>query len=205
MLNNKFRNYHSLGSFGRAKSARPFLKALGTIMKFIVNLIPLLALSLTYCMSSAGAQISEEEYGPVRGTAFDGSEIVEASCQVLATNDGEEPKLRPTSELYVLDRTEENPLVLTSTDDVELNGVVCWRSEAKFAATDYLIPDHLGIPFYVKTGDGNEETDRTIVLEKTGVGYRIRILSGPAFTDEERKRAIDLISYFNTLESHTDA
>lgn len=169
-------------------------------MRHLRDTAKVLIVLFIFVVHSAESRDPSENFVPARGQAFDGSELVENSCEVLATNEGEDPGLRSVPGMYVLGRSEDNPLVLMSTDDVKINGVVCWRSEAKFSATDYLIPERLEVPFYVKTESGDEATDRTVVLEKIGTSYRVRVLSGPLFTDSEKEAVIGLLQYFESLE-----
>ena len=85
--------------------------------------------------ASANSQEPTVESAQVQGAGFNGAVLIEDSCEVLATTQGKSPELREVTGMHVLDRTEEKPLVLTSTPDVKISGVMCWRSEARLLQT----------------------------------------------------------------------
>jgi hypothetical protein len=113
-----------------------------------------------------------------------------------STNAGERAGLRDVPGMHVLGRSPESPLVIVPTDDVRINGVVCWRSSARFAANDYLVPESLGFPLYVKTEGEDETADRTVVLERIGGSLRVRLLAGPELTDSEREETVRVLRAF---------
>ncbi len=148
------------------------------------------------CVSAAHSQVLPEDLVPAVGRTLDGTEIIEDECQVLSTNAGEEPELRAVPGMYVLDRTEEEPLQLFSTEDVTLNAVICWRSAPRFAPNDYLIPELLGIPLYIKTDFQDEDANRTMILEKRGGRFRVRLLAGPEWSESEGEQVIQTLQHF---------
>ncbi len=157
----------------------------------------LCAITATWvCISPATSQVLPEDLIPAVGRTLDGTEIVEDECQVLSTNEGEEPELRHVPGMYVLDGTEEEPLRLFSTDDVTLNAVICWRSASRFAPNDYLIPELLDIPLYIKTDFEDENANRTMILEKVGSRFRVRLLAGPEWSESEGERIIQVLQHF---------
>ena len=99
--------------------------------------------------------------------------------------------------MHVLDRTVDDPLVLKSTPDVKISGVVCWRSEARLAPNDYPVPHTTGFSLYVKTDTGNEATDRTIALEKVSGSFGVRLLSGPAWSPAEENEMKQALTAYN--------
>jgi hypothetical protein len=129
--------------------------------------------------------------------AVSGAVLTEDSCEVSSTTIGKKPELREVPGMHVLDQTEDDPLVLTSTADVKISSVMCWRSEARLAPNDYLVPHKTGFPFYIKTDTGNEATDRTIVLEKVSGSFRVRLLSGPAWSPAEEDEMVQALTLFN--------
>ena len=95
--------------------------------------------------------------------------------------------------VHALGHTQESPLKLGTNADVKIMGLVCWRSEARLAPGDYLVPDKVGVPLFIKTDTGDEKKDRTITLEKAGGSPRVRLLAGPEWSkaeEEEVKKAI---------------
>jgi hypothetical protein len=146
--------------------------------------------------ATASAQDTDAEPTPVQGVAINGTDLVEDSCEVLASIKDQSPELREVPGMHVLGRVESNPLVLHSSDDVKIKGVMCWRSEARLAANDYLVPHSTGVPLYIKTDTGNEAADRTIALEKVSGSFRVRLLSGPKWTPEEEKEVLQAIQLF---------
>ncbi len=156
------------------------------------------------CISPAISQVLPEDLIPAVGRTLDGTEIVEDLCQVLSTNAGEEPEIRDVPGMYVLERTEEDPLRLFSTDDVTLNAVICWRSAPHFAPNDYLIPDLLDIPLYIKTDFEDEDANRTMVLEKVGGRFRARLLAGPEWSESEGESIVQALQHFELQISGGD-
>ncbi len=156
-----------------------------------------LSLAILLMTAAATAQESSKADSPVQGTAINGSVLTEDSCQVLASTNGQKPELRDVPGLHALDRNESRPLALASTPDTRNIGVVCWRSEARLAPNDYLVPAKAGVSLYIKTDTGNEATDRTIALEKVNGSYRVRLLHGPAWTSAEQQEMIDAMTNFN--------
>ena len=165
--------------------------------KLILALAPVLALHV----APASSQVLPEELIPARGSTIDGVELVEDACQVLSTNEGEKPEIRDVPGMHVLNRNRDDPLRLYSTDDVTINAVICWRSIARFGPNDYLVPELLKVPLYVKTDFADEDTNRTMVLEKVGESFRVRLLSGPDLADWERENLVQAVRHFNQQSS----
>jgi hypothetical protein len=147
--------------------------------------------------AAANAQNADAESTPVQGVAISGTDLTEDSCEVLSSTQGQRPELREVPGMHVLGRVETDPLVVHSTAEVQIKGVMCWRSEAKLAPNDYLVPHSTGIPLYIKTDTGNEATDRTIALEKINGGIRVRLLSGPHWTPAEEKEMVQAMTLYN--------
>jgi hypothetical protein len=123
--------------------------------------------------------------------------LTEASCSVLATREGEEPAMRDVPGLTILDRSSGAPFTLVGADGVKINAVVCWRSEARLAESDYTVPE-AGFAFYVKTDYADDAMNRTLALELIGSSFRVRLLSGPAFSDAEKLEIQRLLSLYET-------
>ena len=147
--------------------------------------------------TTASSQESRTPATQVQGVAINGSVLTEDSCEVLASTKGNKRELREAPGLHVLDRTEANPPVIASTADVKISGVMCWRSEARLAPNDLLVPNASGISLYIKTDTGNQATDRTIALEKVNGSFRVRLLSGPDWTPAEEAEMIEAMTLFN--------
>lgn len=131
--------------------------------------------------------------------------LTEDRCSVIATNTGEKPMVRDVPGLSVLDLDPSQPFPVFATDDVKLNGVMCWRSEARFSKNDYVVAA-AGLALYIKTDYEDESLNRSAVLENAGGSFRIRLLSGPAWTAAEKKEMIPLIRFFNsTLKEKPDS
>jgi hypothetical protein len=136
---------------------------------------------------------------PVTGKTFNGEAITEDECQVLASVKGAKPALRDAPGVHVLGHTAADPLVLASTPEVSIKGLGCWRSEARLAPDDYLVPDRIGVPLFIKTDTGDATKDRAITLEKAGGSYRVRLLAGPAWSKAEEAEMIKALGVFNQL------
>jgi hypothetical protein len=155
----------------------------------------LLAAALLLGSAVAISQDTAALFAPVQGSATNGDVLTEDSCDVLATTKGKRAELREVPGMHVLDRTVGDPLVLTSTVEVKISAVVCWRSQARLAPNDYLVPHQTGVSLYIKTDTGKEAIDRTIALEKVSGSFRVRLLEGPAWSpaeEAEMERAIQL-------------
>ena len=147
--------------------------------------------------TSASSQESSAPASQVRGVSINGSVLTEDSCEVLASTNGMKPELREVPGLHVLDRTEANPPAIASTADVKISGVMCWRSEARLAPNDLLVPNTTGLSLFIKTDTGNQATDRTIALEKMNGSFRVRLLSGPDWTPAEEDEMKEAMTRFN--------
>jgi hypothetical protein len=130
--------------------------------------------------------------------------LSESSCSVLVTQgqDGEKPTMRDLPGLEILNRHADEPLIITAVDGVTINAVVCWRSEARLAEHDYLVTD-AGFPLYVKTDRQDESANRTLVLERSGGSFRVRLLSGPSLTDAEKVEIQHLLALYDTKHQET--
>jgi len=159
------------------------------------NFLSLLAGAGLLVSTAANSQEPQLQTNQVTGASINGVSLIEDSCEVLAAAQGQKAELREVPGLHVLDKTPENPLVLTPAPDVKISGIMCWRSEARLAPNDYLVPLKNGFSFYVKTDTGDESKDRTIALEKASGSFRVRLLSGPdwsASEEDEVQKAIQL-------------
>ena len=125
--------------------------------------------------------------------------LTEDSCPLLASDPGEKATLRDVPGLTVLDRPSDEPFVLFGIDEVRVKGVLCWRSEARLSRNDYVVPA-AGFPLYIKTDYDDEGQNRSIVLESTSAGFRVRLLSGPEWSDAERIEVRQLIAFYNSTQ-----
>jgi hypothetical protein len=123
--------------------------------------------------------------------------LSEESCSILASEKGEQPTLRDVPGLRILDRRPDNPLVISADDGITINAIVCWRSEARFADNDYLVSE-AGFPLYVKADFEDEAKNRTVLLERVSGAFRIRMLSGPTWSEAEKEEMGRFISLFGT-------
>lgn len=131
--------------------------------------------------------------------------LTEDSCSVIATNTGEKPMVRDVPGLSVLNLDPNEPFPVFATDGVKLNGVMCWRSEARFSRNDYVVAA-AGLSLYVKTDYEDESLNRSVVLENASGSFRIRLLSGPAWTAAEKEEMSQLVRFFNsTLKEKPDS
>ena len=156
------------------------------------------ALAAMSALSSAFAQSqgAVKETGAVTAAAINGDMLTEESCELLATKAGESPKMRAVPGMHVLNRTAADPLVVVSAEQVQINAVVCWRATARLAPNDYLIPHKTGFPLYIKTETGDDKAERTIILEEIKGYFRVRLLSGPAWSDSEGNEFRQLIELY---------
>gem|GEM_PF-1479710 len=165
------------------------MKNTGTLILIVTSAL-IFSLSLTNLYA-------EESQENLKGVALDGTNIIEEECQVLSSNGDEVSTLREVPGMHVLNRTKEDPLVIFAIENVKIKGVVCWRSPAKFAENDFLVPENLGYPLYIKYESEQESQNRTFILEKIGGSFRIRLLSGPDITSQEK---LDLIKVLSNYE-----
>jgi hypothetical protein len=108
-----------------------------------------------------------------------GAELEEYGCYLMVSENGERKTVAAPG-LRVLDYNNENRLVRFQSDGTsEVTAVFCSRSSAIPAEHDYQVI-LAGVPFYIKAND------RLVVLEFLGREYRLRLLAGPAFTDQEQ-------------------
>ena len=133
-----------------------------------------------------GGDLANQRSRPLAGKTVSGDPITEDVCQILASTLGAKPELTDAPAVHALGHTEASPLKLATNADVKLMGLVCWRSEARLAPEDYLVPDKVGVPLFIKTDTGDERKDRTITLEKVGGYPRVRLLAGPEWTEAEK-------------------
>ena len=158
--------------------------------------ISLIISSILFLSAAIYSHASEKNLEPIKGLAFDGTNMHEDSCQMLSSNGNEIPTLRDVPGMHVLNRTKKDPLVIFAVENVNIKGVVCWRFPAKFSENDFLVPEKLGYPLYIKTNGDDKEDDRTFVLEKIGGSFRIRLLSGADITSQEKVEIIKVLSYY---------
>ena len=144
----------------------------------------------------APAQESKE-IEPVSGKTPDGGVINESTCGVLAAKSGLPADVYAVGGLHALGVTADKPLRVIQSSEMKIKGVVCWRSEARLVATDYLVPRQTGLPLYIKTDTEDEARNRTIVLELAGGSYRVRQLSGPEWSAVEEEEMIKLMTSYN--------
>lgn len=121
--------------------------------------------------------------------------LTEDGCSILVTTDGLKPELHDVPGLSVLELRPEAPLSFELEEGVKVNAIVCWRSEAKLADHDDMVTD-AGFAFFVKTELEDASRDRTLVLERAGGSYRVRLASGPEWTDAERAEINDVLRLY---------
>jgi hypothetical protein len=128
-----------------------------------------------------------------------GNTLTESRCAVLATNDGEKATVRDVPGMSVLGRARSDPLKIAALPGVTLKAVVCWRSRAELSENDDLVPLG-GLSLYIKADAENEDDPsiRTIVLEYTNSGFRVRLLHGTDWTAAEEEEMIRLMSLYNS-------
>ncbi len=144
----------------------------------------------------AQAQESEGDSKPVSGKTLDGGGITESSCGVLATRTGLPTDVYGVDGMHALGLTAEKPLRISQNADMKIKGVVCWRSEARLVANDYLVLQQTGLPLYIKNDTEDEAQSRTIVLEPASGSFRVRQLSGPEWSAAEQDEILQLIKLY---------
>ena len=128
--------------------------------------------------------------------------LEEHSCSFMLRSAGEPSKFVDIPSLSILNPPpDQRALVVEVDDGVTLEAVVCWRSRAEFGEFDYRVLE-AGYPLYVKqTAESEDEEERTVVLEYTDVGHRVRLVAGKEPTDDERMAIMFRIEQFNSRRS----
>jgi hypothetical protein len=152
-------------------------------------------LSLVFACLPTQSQVTEADLKPVHGFSVRGQALVEDECQIVSRTADQAAEIRGVPGMHVIDRTPQAPLVLTTTHDVQIDAIICWRSKALLAPNDYLVPLRSGYRLIIKTDLHDDKANRTISLERTEGSFRVRLLAGPTWTkadEEEMKAAIEL-------------
>jgi hypothetical protein len=126
--------------------------------------------------------------------------LTEDGCSAAVSELGNaEPRFQEIPGLSILEWDPAQPLRIRGVDS-KIKGILCWRSDARFSRNDYVVA-LAGLPLYVKTDFLDEKRNRTLVLEGTRAGFRIRLLSGPAFSKAEREKMRRLIEHYNAARA----
>lgn len=121
--------------------------------------------------------------------------MIEEGCGLLWTVDDGEPEVAEIPDLTVLETTKNQKSFSIEADPgIEIQAIICWRISVIPAENDYKVIQ-AGQPLYLQLSDDGER--RTTVLEKTGGAYRLRLIDGKMFSDEERELVIAMIERFN--------
>ena len=108
-----------------------------------------------------------------------GTEIAEYGCNLMVTENGH-IKTIDAPDLRILDYNSDYQLVRFESDGTrQVTAVICSRSSAIPAAYDYQVI-LAGVPFYIKADE------RLVVLEFLDNAYRLRLVAGPPFTEQEQ-------------------
>ena len=121
--------------------------------------------------------------------------LTEDSCSFLLSAESGESDVVEVPGLSVLYPPEDQPTFVVEQDDgARLDAVICWRSRGEFADADARVLD-AGFLFSVKSGEA--ENEQTLVLERTEVGHRVRVVAGPTPIDEQADALRTQIGRFN--------
>lgn len=121
--------------------------------------------------------------------------LKETSCKFLLSAESAESEIIEVPGLSVLHPPEDQPsFVVEQMDGARLEAVICRRSRGEFADQDVRVLD-AGFAFYVNSGSG--EGQQTLVLEFTEVGYRVRVVAGPAPSEAQANSLRTQIGRFN--------
>jgi len=130
--------------------------------------------------------------------------LTEDGCSAAIDQPGStEPRFQDIPGLSILEWDPRRPLRIPGVGP-DVRGILCWRSDAKFSANDYLVA-LAGLPLYVKTDFIDATRNRTLVLENTKGGFRIRLLSGPEFSNPEFEEIRRLIKHYNAERQRHEA
>lgn len=123
------------------------------------------------------------------------AELVEDGCGFVWAVDGGDAEVVEIPNLTILEASSEQETLSFEADEaIDILAVVCWRNTVIPAENDYKVVE-AGKPLYLKSPGENRE--RTAVVEKVGGGYRLRLIDGDAFTDDEREQVKAMIRRFN--------
>jgi hypothetical protein len=137
-------------------------------------------------------------------TATRGEPLTEDGCSAAVTErSNTEPWFEEVPGLSILRWNPAQPLRVRGVT-LEIKGILCWRSDARFAPNDYVVA-LAGLPLYVKTDFADATRNRTLVLEGTKAGFRVRLLSGPELSGAERDEMHRLIKHYNAARQRHEA
>lgn len=130
--------------------------------------------------------------------------LTEDGCSAAIDQPGSpEPSFHEVPGLSILEWDPRRPLRIPGVGS-NVRGILCWRSDARFSTNDYLVA-LAGLPLYVKTDFIDAARNRTLVLENTKAGFRIRLLSGPEFSSAELEEMRKLIKHYNAARQRQEA
>jgi len=90
-------------------------------------------------------------------------------------------------DLSVLNPPLDKPRFIIELDEgIVLSSVMCRRSRPEISVNDYRVVVE-GYPFYVVSGKPRSKSEVLMILERTEVGHRVRLLSGKLNKAEKRK------------------
>jgi hypothetical protein len=127
--------------------------------------------------------------------------LSEDECQAVVEPTKGPAEVRDLSGVVVLDEKATGAFEPPTFDDAKVKTIVCWRSAARFVASDRRVAD-AGLRLAVKArGGAKDGEDRALVLEKINGGFRIRALQGGEFTPEERAWVVELLQTLNDAKN----
>jgi hypothetical protein len=130
--------------------------------------------------------------------------LTEDGCSAAVTErNNTEPWFEEVPGLNILEWNPAQPLQVRGLP-LEIKGILCWRSDARFAPNDYVVA-LAGLPLYIKTDFMDAKRNRTLVLEFTRAGFRIRLLSGPELSRAEHDEMRKLIKHYNAARQQHEA
>jgi len=114
------------------------------------------------------------------GTAQSDAKLVEYGCAVMARENGE-TVMHKTPGLHIIDYNKSFQFAGFQADgETQVAAILCERSSVIPAEFDYQVL-LAGLPFFIKGGE------RTAVLERSNGKYRLRLVKGNPFSEEEEK------------------
>jgi len=133
--------------------------------------------------------------------AADPLPLTEDECQAVVEPVKGPAEVRDLEGVVVLDEKSERVFEPPTFVDAKVKTIVCWRSAARFVASDRRVAD-AGLRLAVKAkGGATDGEDRALVLEKVNGGFRIRALQGGDFTPDERKWVVELLQTLNDAKN----
>jgi hypothetical protein len=123
--------------------------------------------------------------------------LTEEECQAVVEPTKGQAEVRDLDGVVVLNEKAAGIFEPPKFADATVKTIVCWRSAARFVASDRRVAD-AGFRLAVKAkGGAKDGEDRALVLEKVNGGFRIRALQGGDFTPEEQAWVVELLQTLN--------